>query len=108
MPMKPARVCLHPGCGRLVQGQSRCEEHRLHHQRGVDAARGNSTARGYGSRWRKLSASIVARDGGICFYCGLPGATTADHRTPKRLGGSDDPSNLVAAHVRCNSAKGGR
>jgi 5-methylcytosine-specific restriction endonuclease McrA len=35
-------------------------------------------------------------------------ATTVDHVIPRRLGGLDDDSNLVAACRRCNLSKGGR
>lgn len=46
--------------------------------------------------------------GDRCHLCGLKGATTADHLTPRSKGGSDDINNLRPAHVGCNSARGNR
>jgi 5-methylcytosine-specific restriction protein A len=107
--MTVARVCLEPGCARLTSSGSRCPEHerifRQQRNRARDRERGSSTQRGYGSQWRKLSMQIIRRDGGYCFWCGLPGADTTDHVIAKNHGGSDDPSNLVAAHRVCNGRK---
>ena len=52
----------------------------------------------------RVAREIIARDGGICVYCGAP-ATTADHVVPKSRGGPDDPSNLVASCTPCNESK---
>jgi 5-methylcytosine-specific restriction endonuclease McrA len=54
-----------------------------------------SGGRSYGLRsWRRLAASIIARDRA----CQIPGcdrpAEVADHIVPKANGGSDHPSNL--------------
>jgi len=48
----------------------------------------------------------VQRDDGICQLCGKPGATTADHITRVRHGGTDALDNLRAAHVGCNLQRG--
>lgn len=70
------------------------------------------------SRVRRRARTALAREQGWkCAYCRLPmdksvgGATrprgvTLDHRVPRSLGGSDDPSNLAACCYRCNQAKG--
>lgn len=55
-----------------------------------------------GRPWRRLKARIIRRDGGICHLCGQPGADSADHLIPFSHGGTDQPSNLAAAHQRCN------
>lgn len=58
---------------------------------------------------RRLRFEVLKRDGHTCRYCGAsaPDVTlTVDHVVPVSLGGSDDPSNLVAACVDCNSGKG--
>lgn len=59
--------------------------------------------------------AIYARDAWTCRLCGHalsrsevpphPLAATLDHVIPKAHGGSDDPTNLQAAHHLCNSAK---
>lgn len=61
-----------------------------------------------GRGWQRTRDDVLARDGWVCWLCGQPGATTADHVTPVAHGGSDDPTNLRAAHASCNSARGGR
>ena len=100
--MSAARPCL--TCGRITRAGSRCEPCRLQLVRRRSAARGTRQQQGYGNDWLRLSRQVVERDGGTCRYCGGP-ATTADHVIPKSRGGSDDPSNLVAACRSCNSAK---
>lgn len=63
------------------------------------------------NRW----GQICERDGWRCWICGAaidpaarmphPLAGTADHVVPLLLGGSDDDSNLRAAHFQCNSRR---
>lgn len=51
---------------------------------------------------------ILERDGFACRYCGRrPPAVVleVDHVMPRCLGGSDDPTNLVAACEDCNAGK---
>jgi len=55
--------------------------------------------------WRKTRLLVIARDNGICHICGLYGANSVDHVIPHAKGGSDDPTNLKAAHLRCNEDK---
>ena len=51
--------------------------------------------------WRRIRASILARDGGACVYChGL--ATEVHHLTPVRRGGTDAPDNLVSVCHDCH------
>jgi hypothetical protein len=58
---------------------------------------------------KRLRYEILRRDNHACRYCGAPAAPdtplTVDHVVPVALGGSDDPSNLVAACRDCNSGK---
>ena len=56
--------------------------------------------------WNKTRARIIARDGGICYLCGGFGANSVDHIVARANGGSEDDSNLRAAHVSCNAKKG--
>lgn len=57
---------------------------------------------------RRLRFEILRRDGHTCRYCGgmAPDVKlTVDHVIPTALGGSDEPSNLVAACADCNAGK---
>lgn len=56
MPLRARSPCPYAGCGALTSG-GYCETHKALRLKAVDQQRGNSTARGYDSRWRK------ARDG---------------------------------------------
>jgi 5-methylcytosine-specific restriction endonuclease McrA len=86
-------------CKTLIAKGSRCAA--------CTPPKANTTSRGYGSAWAKLSKAVVRRDGYVCAYCGRR-ATTADHVVPKARGGTDDMSNLVAACRSCNGRKGVR
>lgn len=100
------RPCIEPGCP-YVTASTRCRTHQVAADRAKDAARGNTTARGYGAVWQALSAAVLRRDRGTCAYCGGP-ATTVDHIVPKAHGGDDSLVNLIAACRSCNSSKGAR
>lgn len=59
---------------------------------------------------RRLRFEVLRRDGFRCRYCGRPGSEsgeglTVDHVIPRALGGTNDPSNLVAACQDCNAGK---
>lgn len=57
---------------------------------------------------KRLRFEILRRDNHQCRYCGAtaPDVKLAvDHVVPVALGGGDEPSNLVAACVDCNSGK---
>jgi 5-methylcytosine-specific restriction protein A len=69
------------------------------------AARGTTTARGLGYAYQTKRGRILARDGGVCWICGLPGADTIDHLTPRARGGDSSDENLKAAHRSCNSGR---
>ena len=58
------------------------------------------------TQWKKTRKRIIARDQGICAYCGAENATTVDHVIPVARGGDDNENNLVCACVRCNTSKG--
>lgn len=61
-------------------------------------------------------AAVYERDAWTCGLCEEPVARDApypdpwspslDHIVPASLGGSDDPSNLRLAHLRCNLVRG--
>jgi hypothetical protein len=57
---------------------------------------------------KRIRFEVLRRDGHACRYCGgkAPDVRlTVDHVMPVALGGSDDPTNLVAACVDCNAGK---
>jgi hypothetical protein len=57
---------------------------------------------------KRLRFEILRRDNHTCRYCGRTApevALTVDHVVPTALGGSDEPSNLVAACGECNGGK---
>jgi len=60
----------------------------------------------YGRKaWLHVRALVLARDHHVCHYCGGR-ANSVDHLHPLVRGGTPyDPRNLVAACVRCNSAR---
>jgi hypothetical protein len=54
---------------------------------------------------------VLVRDHFTCRYCGRSAPQVevhVDHVHPSSRGGSDDPSNLVAACVDCNLSKNGK
>lgn len=57
-----------------------------------------------GSQWNKTRLMILERDNYTCAYCGRE-ATEVDHILAKANGGTDEPSNLVAACKPCNGLK---
>jgi len=57
---------------------------------------------------KRTRFEVLKRDNHTCRYCGgaAPDVVlTVDHVTPIALGGTDDPSNLVAACKDCNAGK---
>jgi hypothetical protein len=55
---------------------------------------------------------VFASSNGHCVYCKVKldplGSWCVDHYIPKSKGGSNDPSNLVAACRQCNESKGSK
>lgn len=68
--------------------------------------------RGSGKQRRQRRARLVRQQQGLCHWCGgymredvdqnHPLRATLDWITPRRLGGSGTPANLVAACRACN------
>src|SRR5690606_28285985 len=67
-----------------------------------------------GVNWVRQSTrlAIYLRDGLACVWCGHAvedGAQLAlDHVRPHSKGGTNEPTNLVTACMRCNSSRGDR
>ena len=116
MPFAPPTPCSEPGCPALTHDRF-CPGHKRQRQQRYDKARGSSSARGYGRRWRKLRLFILRRDPICkcsiegCPVCGGAGctraSTDADHRI-SRPAGSDNPSNLQGLCHDCHSVKTAR
>ena len=84
MPFKPKKPCAHPGCPELVPTGTRyCEKHRVLHPEAIRSA----SARGYGSKWQRVSKEYLARHP-LCVKCLEAGrvtqATVVDHVKPHR------------------------
>lgn len=55
---------------------------------------------------KRTRFEVLKRDNYMCRYCrSTDNPLTIDHVIPSALGGSDDPSNLVAACKDCNAGK---
>jgi hypothetical protein len=57
---------------------------------------------------KRLRYEVLRRDGHTCKYCGAAAPDvklTVDHVIPVALGGTNEPTNLVAACVACNVGK---
>ncbi len=55
---------------------------------------------------KRTRYEVLRRDAYTCRYCrSVDNPITVDHVVPVALGGSDDPSNLVAACRDCNAGK---
>ena len=55
-------------------------------------ALGNKLSAKNYSLWRKVRAKVIARDNGICQYCGEEG-NEVDHIVSRKRGGDDNMSN---------------
>lgn len=65
--------------------------------------------RGYGARWRKIRALVLARDRALCQPClsfsRVTPAYAVDHILNKASGGSDALDNLQAICAECHAEK---
>lgn len=63
----------------------------------------------WGGRYaQQLRALVLEVKGEVCWLCGHPGATSADHVKARALGGTDALDNLRPAHRFCNTGRGAR
>ncbi len=82
------------------------------------SCRATARTRRRAHRHRIRRLAILDRDQWICQLCTEPidptlrfpdsRSATVDHIVPLVAGGSDEPSNLQAAHMVCNAAKGAK
>jgi 5-methylcytosine-specific restriction protein A len=92
---QPRRCCIE--CGRIIDRGNRCA---LHPKVKLNRDRA----------YRELRAHIIANST-VCGICGKPlhanptDVAVVDHIVPRARGGTDDTSNLQAAHRSCNARK---
>ena len=103
MALRLLTACATPGCPRGTYGRY-CDGHAVTERRRYERQRGTSGQRGYGGRWRQLRRLVLLRDP-ICKICGQVPSTEADHKVPRRQGGTDTPDNLQGACKPCHSRK---
>jgi 5-methylcytosine-specific restriction protein A len=119
VPSRPPAPCTWPGCGALVYGGGRCDEHKTAARRYVDRQRGTPGQRGYGATHRRRFRAGVLRRDPYCRCdltdcdhgdapCPRP-STVADHwpldrRELVRRGlDPDDPGRGRGLCARCDS-----
>jgi 5-methylcytosine-specific restriction endonuclease McrA len=62
-----------------------------------------------GRKAQQFVRATLATYGTVCWLCGLPGATSADHIIPRSKGGAVyNLANLGPTHTRCNESRGNR
>jgi len=98
------RPCSRVGCAKLVTNAQPCPEHG---RRPWEHDQPSAALRGYGHRWRKLRALVLAEEP-TCRYCRHAPSTTVDHVIPKAKAGTDERANLAGACNRCHATKSGR
>jgi 5-methylcytosine-specific restriction protein A len=112
MPVSVSNVCREAGCKRLCSGRY-CDAHlrangEKQYRRDHDRKRGSAAKRGYGRRWERLRAMVLARDPlcKIVILCnGTAPSTDADHIVARNAGGEDTMENLQGACHACHSYK---
>lgn len=114
MGRKPQRPCSKPGCTTLTRSRF-CDRHARAHAQATEVRRPSAARRGYGRRWQRLRAIIIARDP-VCTCEGRPGCphparrcilptTDVDHIVPREQGGEDSEENLHGMCHGCHSRK---
>ncbi|MCE2660749.1 MAG: HNH endonuclease [Rubrivivax sp.] len=110
MPRAAPRPCVEPGCNAMATERGRCAEHAKRQQQQLDARRGSSSQRGYGSQWQKARAGFL-RSHPLCLHCQRQGklvpATDVDHIQPHKGDRALfwDSDNWQGLCKPCHSAK---
>lgn len=103
MPRAP-RKCPFDGCETRITYGSYCDDHKPK----WEVSSGWTKPAG----WAQDRQNVLARDRGICYLCGRPGADAVDHVVAQSRGGPDHLDNYLAVHDRnpphCHRAKTNR
>ncbi|MFJ2906878.1 HNH endonuclease [Streptomyces sp. NPDC087212] len=101
MPRKPRPPCSVPGCPELTAKGGRCPTH----AKEAEAARGTTTAKGYGVKWERIRKRYLYAHP-WCVLCSKT-ATVADHFPESRRAlvakGVDDPDAFSRLRPLCTS-----
>jgi 5-methylcytosine-specific restriction protein A len=71
-------------------------------------SRPTAAARGYCSAaWRRTRLTVIARDGGVCCFCGcvITEKAQVDHIVEKSKGGTDALENLRLCCLPCHARR---
>ena len=107
MPIKPQKMCNHPGCKTRIDQGAFCDKHGI---KEWDKTRATPSMRGYDRRWRK-ARTIFLSENPLCVKClqqeRLTPATEVDHVIPHK-GDYErmwDKNNWQSLCKPCHSAK---
>jgi 5-methylcytosine-specific restriction protein A len=105
MPALPRRLCLFPGCCKVV-GSGYCKEHKAKYERSADSAAWHGL---YNAEWRRYRLTYLAEHP-LCVACPLyrlTPATVVDHIQPHRGNRSLfwDAGNHQALCKQCHDRK---
>ena len=114
LPMKPNRICAHPGCPELTHGRY-CEKHQKETEREYNRQRAPETWKRYDYRWKKIRRAYIAAHP-LCEMCKREGRLTpaqeVHHVKPLSEGGTHATENLMALctyhHSQVTAKEGGR
>ncbi len=114
MPQRIPKPCRVRSCkDKTAERDGYCDKHRPKYNswRQWQEKQGNTTQRGYGSKWQRLRLRILKRDSNLCQTCLKSGtlirASHVDHIIPKSRGGDDAYSNLQSLCPECHQRKTG-
>ena len=106
MPSKAPTICRKPGCRGLVRSGVCSVCGPIPSRDDHDERRGTSAQRGYGYSWQQQRERFLIAHR-YCAHClerqTITPATDVHHIVPRRDGGSDDDSNLLALCHSCHS-----
>lgn len=100
--------CALPGCPNLTTHRYCAETHA--HLRPQPWATSTRKTKRASTGWAEQASNrrVMARDHGICHWCGHPGADRVDHIVALSEGGPDTDANKAPIHQKCHDRKTGQ